>query len=161
MKKLRVLQPLILGCLHNGMNNRDWLNILTTAILFAMLIVCLASCKVHYQLPINISDTRHDSIRREYVHDSIYVERDRTTYILGDTVYRIDSVTLYKEQRVVVHDSIMINRTDTIYQIPHSTPETELPRGTQFLRNSGIALWVILSVLFIAIIAGIIFKLAK
>lgn len=149
------------------MNKHDVLNILATAILFAILIVCFASCKAYYPLPSNTSTQQCDSIRTEYVHDSIYIERVRNIYTKGDTVYIHDSIFVANTSKEVKHDSIHIYHTDTIHTVyppdnhPTSTRETTLSKGTLFLRNSGIALWVILSILFVAIIIGITLKFAK
>ena len=149
------------------MNKHDVLNILATAILFAILIVCFASCKAYYPLPSNTSTQQHDSVRTEYVHDSIYIERVRNIYTKGDTVYIHDSIFVANTSKEVKHDSIHIHHTDTIHKVyppdkhPTSTRETTLSKGTVFLRNSGIALWVILSILFVAIIIGITLKFAK
>lgn len=146
------------------MNKHDVLNILATAILFAILIVCFASCKAYYPLPSNTSTQQRDSVRTEYVHDSIYIERVRNIYTKGDTVYIHDSIFVANTSKEVKHDSIHIYHTDTIYTRyihPTSTRETTLSKGTIFLRNSGIALWVILSILFVAIIIGITLKFAK
>ncbi len=149
------------------MNKHDVLNILATAILFAILIVCFASCKAYYPLPPNTSAKQRDSVRTEYVHDSIYRERVRNIYTKGDTVYIHDSIFVANTSKEVKHDSIHIYHTDTIHKIyppdkhPTSTRETTLSKGTVFLRNSGIALWVILSILFVAIIIGITLKFAK
>lgn len=125
------------------------------------IIVCLASCRVHYQLPISSSDNRRDSERTEYIHDSIYIDRVRMIYIGGDTVYIRDSVNTIRTQKQTIHDSIYINLTDTIYQPTEASNSNTLSRGTVFLRNSGIALWVILSILFLCVAVGLIFKFAK
>ena len=74
---------------------------------------------------------------------------------------------IYLVYSVGVVYSIHIYHTDTIHKVyppdnhPTSTRETTLSKGTIFLRNSGIALWVILSILFVAIIIGITLKFAK
>lgn len=141
--------------------NRDLLYIVFTAVVFAVLIVCFASCKVHYQLPISSSDNRRDSERTEYIHDSIYIDRVRMIYIGGDTVYIRDSVNTVRTQKQTIHDSIYINLTDTIYQPTEANTATNMSKGTVFLRNSGIALWVILSILFLCVAVGLIFKFAK
>lgn len=139
---------------------KDLLYIVFTAVVFAALIVCFASCKAHYQLPISSSDNRRDSERTEYIHDSIYVDRVRMIYIGGDTVYIRDSVNTVRTQKQTIHDSIYINLTDTIYQ-PTEVKTATMSKGTVFLRNSGIALWVILSILFLCVAVGLIFKFAK
>ena len=149
------------------MSKHDVLNILATAILFAIMIVCFASCKAYYPLPSNTITQQRDSVRTEYVHDSIYIERVRNIYTKGDTVYIHDSIFVANTSKEVKHDSIHIYHTDTIHKVyppdnhPTSTRETTLSKGTVFLRNSGIALWVILSILFVAIIIGITLKFAK
>lgn len=140
---------------------RDLLYIVFAAVVFAALIVCFASCKVHYQLPISSSDNRRDSERTEYIHDSIYIDRVRMIHIGGDTVYIRDSVNTVRMQKQTIHDSIYINLTDTIYQTTEASNSNTLSKGTVFLRNSGIALWVILSILFLCVAVGLIFKFAK
>lgn len=139
---------------------RDLLYIVFTAVVFAAMIVCFASCKVHYQLPISSTDNQRNSERTEYIHDSIYIDRVRMIYIGGDTVYIRDSVNTVRTQKQTIHDSIYINLTDTIYQPTEANTDT-LSKGTVFLRNSGIALWVILSILFLCVAVGLIFKFAK
>ena len=126
-------------------------------LLFAILLGCLAlamvGCKtVAPTLPTN--SHQKDSIRTEYIHDSIYTDRWHTIYTKGDTVFIHDSIYFAKWK----HDSIFINiaKTDTIYQ-----QITVEKKGSQFLRNSGIALWVLLGVLLIAVIIGIVLKFAK
>ena len=149
------------------MTRRDILNILLTAVLFAILIVCFSSCRAYYQLPPNSSAMQRDSVRTEYVHDSIYIERTKNIYTKGDTVYIHDSIFVANTSKEVRRDSIHIHHTDTIHTLyppdnhPTSTRKTTLSKGTMFLRNSGIALWVILSILFITTIIGITLKFAK
>lgn len=123
-------------------------------ILAAVLVV---SCKtVTPTLPTNSHDSSRDSIRTEYVHDSITIERLRTIIIKGDTVRVHDSIIKEKYKYIFVHDSIDNSRIDTIYQ----TVQVEKPYK-QFLVNSGIALWVLLVLLVIAVIIGIVLKFAK
>ena len=65
-----------------------------------------------------------------------------------------DSIYFYKWRNK--HDSIYINNTDTIYQ-----QVVVEKKGSAFLRNSGIALWVLIGLLVVAVIIGIILKFAK
>lgn len=95
-----------------------------------------------------------DSARIEYIHDSISVDRWHTILQKGDTVYVRDSIWFYKWRNK--HDSIYINNTDTIYQ-----QVVVEKKGSAFLRNSGIALWVLIGLLVVAAIVGIILKFAK
>lgn len=123
-------------------------------ILVAFLVV---SCKtLPTPTPTNSHDSSHDSIRTEYIHDSITVERLRTIIIKGDTVYIHDSIFKEKYKNVYIHDSIDNSRIDTIYQ----TVQVEKPYK-QFLVNSGIALWVLVVLFIIAVIIGIVIKFAK
>lgn len=127
---------------------------IVTLVLIVLTILC-NGCKSQPCLPIPSSGTHdHDSVRTEYVHDSISVDRWHTIYAKGDTVYVRDSIYFYKWRNK--HDSIYINNTDTIYQ----TVQVE-KQGSAFLRNSGIALWVLIGLLVVAAIIGIILKFAK
>ena len=96
----------------------------------------------------------HDSVRTEYVHDSITIDRWHKEYVKGDTVYIHDSI--WRDRWRNKHDSVYVNNTDTIYQ----TIQVE-KQGSAFLRNSGIALWVLIGLLIVAAIIGIILKFAK
>ena len=123
-------------------------------ILAAVLVV---SCKtVTPTLPTNSHDSSRDSIRTEYVHDSVYIDRWHTQYMKGDTCYIHDSIDRWRNKYVYIHDSIDNSRIDTIYQTVH----IEKPYK-QFLVNSGIALWVLIVLFIIAVIIGIVIKFAK
>ena len=127
--------------------------------LLALLIaaMALASCKTIKQVNVPEVHTRtNDSIRKEYVHDSIYIDRWHTTTIKGDTVIIHDSIDRWYEKLVFVHDSIDNSRIDTISKIV----EIEKPQSV-FLRNSGIALWVIIALIISGAIVGIVIKFAK
>lgn len=121
------------------------------------LLVCMASCRAYYPTTTSTSTAR-DSIRTLYLHDSIYIERWHSKATAGDTIILHDSIIRTQYQKVAQHDSIYINRCDTIYQ----TREVQVQqKSSTFLRNSGIALWCILGVLLLAVIAGIVIKFAK
>lgn len=125
------------------------------AIVTFVCVMGMIGCKTQPCLPIPSSGTHdHDSVRTEYVHDSISVDRWHTILQKGDTVYIHDSIWFYKWRNK--HDSIYINNTDTIYNTVTVTQQ-----GNMFLRNSGIALWVLIGLLVVAAIIGIILKFAK
>lgn len=127
-----------------------------------IMLVCLASCRVHQQLPTDTHFHNRDSVRTAYVYDSVYIERERKIYIKGDTVFVKDSTAAKQTSRQVIHDSVYIHTVDTIYQPQPIKQEPQaLSNGTLFLRNSGIALWVILSLLLLAVVLGIIIKFAR
>ena len=128
------------------------------AILLGMLLLCMIGCKSAAPVipPTNVSQHDHDSVRTEYVHDSIYVDRWHKEVTKGDTVFIHDSILHWRDKLVYIHDSIDNSRIDTIY----NTVQVE-KKGSVFLRNSGIALWVIIALLILAVIVGIVLKFAK
>lgn len=122
-----------------------------------ILLALLVSCKtLPTPTPTNSHERDDDSIRTEYRIDTLIVDRWHTIVHKGDTVYIHDSIDRWR----IKHDSIYaykyINNTDTI-RIPVEIEK----QGSQFLRNSGIALWVLLALLLLAVIAGIVIKFAK
>lgn len=123
-----------------------------------ILAVFLVSCKTlpPVPYPTNVSQHDRDSVRTEYIHDSIYIDRIHKEIVKGDTVIIHDSIFRDRWHNRDIHDSIYINNTDTIYQTV-----TVEKKGSAFLRNSGIALWVIIALLIIAVIVGIVLKFAK
>ena len=125
------------------------------AIALGVCLLAMTGCKTQPCIPLPSSGTHdHDSTRIEYVHDSVSVDRWHTIFTKGDTVYVRDSIYFYKWRNK--HDSVYINNTDTIYQ----TVQVEKPVNV-FLKNSGIALWVLIVMLVIGVIIGIIIKFAK
>ena len=128
--------------------NSNILPILFAIILGCMILLAFIGCKTH--------DHSRDSVRTEYIHDSIFQDRWHTERIKGDTVFIHDSVRIDKWHRLIVRDSVYINNIDTI--INTITVEK---KGSAFLRNSGIALWVLIVLFVIAVIIGIVIKFAK
>ncbi len=132
---------------------------LRNLIIVLLSVVCLASCRTYYPTTTNTQQSK-DSIRKEYVHDSVFVEKERRIYLQGDTILIHDTVTVTREKRTLIHDSIYVHRTDTIYQTAPA-PREKNTCDKPFLHRSGIALWVILSILFVAVICGIVFRFAR
>ena len=99
---------------------------------------------------------QNDSVRTEYIHDSVYIDRWHTEFMRGDTFYIHDSIDRYKDRFVYIHDSIDNSRIDTIYQ----TIEIE-KKGSAFWKGSGIALWCLIGALVLGAVIGIIIKFAK
>lgn len=132
----KYLLPLIIGC---------------------MILLAFVGCKTAQLATMpNSSDRSHDSIRTEYVHDSVYIDRWHKEIQKGDTVYIHDSIDRWRNKYVYIHDSIDNSRIDTIYK----AVEVE-KKGSAFLRNSGIALWVIITLIIAGVVIGIILKFAK
>ena len=125
--------------------------------LLFLLALAMTGCKTIQPVVLpNNHTAQSDSVRTEYIHDSVIVHHWHTEKQKGDTFYIHDSVDRWKEKLVYVHDSIFNNTTDTIYQ----PVEIEKPQSV-FLRNSGIALWVILALLVAGVVIGIILKIKK
>ena len=140
---------------HNDNYHRDMFLWLLATIVIIICLLCITGCKTQPCIPLPSSGTHdHDSLRTEYVHDSISVDRWHTIVTKGDTVYIHDSIYYYKWK--MKHDSIRVENTDTIYQTV-----TVEKQGNVFLRNSGIALWVLIGMFVLGVIIGIIIKFAK
>ena len=89
------------------------IRIIVAALLVALLVTILPSCKTVDCLPEVIYK---DSIRTEYIHDSIYrYERD-SIYIhqKADTVWMEKYITRYKDVLKVERDTIWRDNTQTI-----------------------------------------------
>ena len=128
----------------------QWL--IAAAFVCCLLFAC-AGCKT--TAPSAQTNTaRRDSARIEYKHDSNYIDRWHTVYTKGDTVYVYDSI--WRDRWHTRHDTLCVNKSDTIYQ----QVVTE-KKSSVFLRNSGIALWVIIALLILSVLTGIIIKFAK
>ena len=127
-----------------------------TGILVAVAVIC-SGCKTIKPVAVpEVHERTNDSIRKEYVHDSTYIDRWHTITIKGDSVIIHDSIDRWHEKLVFIHDSIDNSRIDTVARIV----EIEKPQSV-FLRNSGIALWVIIALIIAGIIIGIVIKFAK
>lgn len=140
------------------MNRENPIFIQMVIVLFlSMILLAFVGCKTP-QLPTlpSSSERSRDSIRTEYVHDSVYIDRWHREIQKGDTVYVHDSIDRWRNKYVYIHDSIGNSRTDTIYQ-----QVVVEKSGSAFLRNSGIALWVLIAILVVAVIIGIVLKFAK
>ena len=129
------------------------------AIVIALIVFSFVSCKT---LPTPTNTHNRDSVRIEYLHDSVYIYKHdsifRDRWREGDTVYITTEkwLTRYKDKLIEKHDSIYVNNTDTIYQ----TVEVE-KKGAAFWKGSGIAFWILLGILIIGVAVGITIKIAK
>lgn len=97
----------------------------------------------------------------EHTTDSTLINRLREVITRNDTVFIHDSIYIYKlrDRHVTdtVHDTLYINNTDTIRLT--ITNEVEKPIAP-FVRNSCIALWVIIGVAILALIGWIAWNFA-
>ena len=97
----------------------------------------------------------------EHTTDSTLIDRLREVITRNDTVFIHDSIYIYKlrDRHVTdsIHDTLYINNTDTIRLTV--TNEVEKPIAS-FVRNSCIALWVIIGVAILALVGWIWFSFA-
>lgn len=134
---------------------------ISIAIILLLFSISLFGCKAQSVVATQPSTTILSSEQHiELIHDTIYRDRYHTIEKKGDTVYIHDSVTIDRWRLETKGDTIRIERTDTIYQEPVIIKEPA-PKQSTFLRNSGIALWIIISLILLSIIIGLIIKFAK
>lgn len=97
----------------------------------------------------------------EHTTDSTLIDRLREVIIRNDTVFIHDSIYIskWRDRHVTdtVHDTLYINNTDTIRLT--ITNEVEKPIAP-FVRNSCIALWVIIGVAILALVGWTWFSFA-
>lgn len=97
----------------------------------------------------------------EHTIDSTLIDRLREVITRNDTVFIRDSIYIYNLRYLhvtdTVHDTLYINNTDTIRLT--ITNEVEKPIAP-FVRNSCIALWVIIGVAVLALVGWIWFSFA-
>lgn len=90
-----------------------------------------------------------DKVRTEYRTkiDSVFNDRWHTEYVRGDTVFRVDSLVLYRYvfrgDTLTVRDSIYISKADTV------TIEVKKPL-TGFVKGQIAGFWILLSGLLAA-----------
>lgn len=139
------------------MNRQNPILIYLLALIIGMMtLLAFVGCKAPGVTSGGMHRQAHDSVRVEYIHDSVYVDRWHKQYVKGDTVYIHDSIDRWREHKVYIHDSIDNSRIDTVYQ-----PIEVEKKGSAFLQGSGIAFWVLIAIITIAGAIGLIIKFAK
>lgn len=132
---------------------------------FIMMAISLmvVGCKT---LPPTITNATSTSSHRDsvaektiYVHDTTYIDRYHSVITSNDTIYRQDSIYIYVEKYRYLHDTVHITHTDTIQTIKTQARLVENPIAP-FVRNSCIALWVIIGVAILALIIWIVWNFA-
>lgn len=141
----------------------DWLENIMLCLWLAAMLLLMAGCKTVQPVVLTQNrETTKDSIKTEYKHDSIYIDRWHTQYIKGDTIIIRDSVFVDRWHKMQQHDSIYIHTTDSI---PHPVEVERIVEVTKesspFLKRSGIALWIIIALFVVGVVVGIILKIKK
>ncbi len=103
--------------------------------LTAMIVLCLTGCRATLRTATHDTVTV-DKVRTEWRTrvDSVWRDRWHTQYVSGDTVYRVDSVTVCRYVKigdtVFVRDSVYISQSDT------ETVEERKPRLVTWLKGA-------------------------
>lgn len=134
-------------------------------ILLCIALVTIGCCQTQpVVLPYaNVSFNDSLVFRWNWLFDTTIIDHYREISQRGDTVYIIDSTNTTHTHVETKGDTVYKTQVDTIYvsvEVPIEVPG-KISKGNRFLINSGIALWIIAGILLIAIIIGIIFKIAK
>lgn len=93
----------------------DILQFALIATLYLAILCLFFSCKTQtVAIAPEIHKQDRDSIRTEYKHDSIYIDRIHKEFVKGDTVRIHDSIFVAKWYERLVHDSCYIHQTDSV-----------------------------------------------
>ena len=134
-----------------NINAATVIRIIVAALLVALLVTILPSCKTVDCIPEVIYK---DSIRTEYIHDSIYrYERDSIfIHQKADTVWLEKYITRYKDVLKVERDTVWRDNTQTIVKEVEVEVEKPIAPFVKWLAWWGAAallillLWVVLKI---------------
>lgn len=105
------------------------------------------------------SEHTNQQSHQEKTTDSTFIDHYREVICIHDTIHIKDSIYVYKWRNKIIkdsiHDTLYIQNTDTIT----NTIQVEKPIAP-FVRNSCIALWSIVGVAILALVAWIVWKFA-
>lgn len=118
---------------------------------------CKQTQPVVLPLP-NIETKDSVQLHYEYRIDTMWIERNKDTRRSNDTVFVHDSIIQKVIRKVKIEDTIHVNSIDTVYVPIEISTDTS---GNRFLRNSGIALWILIVLFVIAAIIGVVLRFAK
>lgn len=109
------------------------------------------------------TSSHRDSIAEKtiYIHDTTYIDRYHSVITSNDTVYIRDSIYIYVGNETQQHDTLYVTKTDTIQIEQTKTEYQEIEKPiAPFVRNSCIALWAIIGVAILALVAWIVWNFA-
>lgn len=138
-------------------------------VLFIVLVVLIAGCAGTRPAVNNSSSQeveRSKQTTRERVTDSTLIDRLREVIIRNDTVYIHDSAYIYKwRDRYItdtITDTLYIEKIDTVTQFVEVEKKVEVEKPVApFVRNSCIALWVMIGAALIALVIWLVWGIAK
>lgn len=138
-------------------------------VLFIVLVVLIAGCAGTRPAVNNSSSQeveRSTQTTRERVTDSTLIDRLREVIIRNDTVYMRDSIYIYKwrDRNITdtITDTLYIEKIDTVTQFVEVEKKVEVEKPVApFVRNSCIALWVMIGAAMIALVIWLVWGIAK
>lgn len=138
-------------------------------VLFIVLVVLISGCASTRPAVNNSSIQeveRSTQTTRERVTDSTLIDRLREVIIRNDTVYIHDSVYIYKwrdrDITDTITDTLYIEKIDTVTQFVEVEKKVEVEKPVApFVRNSCIALWVMIGAALIALVIWLVWGIAK
>lgn len=125
--------------------------LLQRLVLVLMLAMSIASCRTTRIESADVRDSiivKHDTVFSTHLqHDSTYIDRYHSMIAIDSIIFIRDSVTQIRYR--MVHDSIYINRTDTMWLKRTTTKTKQIPRQRTWFDYAGYAALAILVVLII------------
>lgn len=136
---------------------RNWFMYAVMAIALALFAIGVSGCKTVAAGGVVVTPPAvHKESYIQHKIDSVYIDRWHTVMQQGDTVRIHDSIYF----SVVKLSKDTITLIDTIYTDPVLI-EKPLTKTQSFMINSGWVAWAILVLLILAVIVGVIIKVAK
>lgn len=125
--------------------------LLQRLVLVLTLAVSIESCRTTRIESADVRDSiivKHDTVFFTHLqHDSTYIDRYHSMIAIDSIIFIRDSVTQIRYR--MVHDSIYINKTDTMWLKRTTTKTKQIPRQRKWFDYAGYAALAILVVLII------------
>ena len=119
--------------------------------LVLMLALSTASCSTSRVQSSSVRDSvalKHDTVfTSRFLYDSTYIDRWHTMIANDSVVFVHDSIVQYKCR--TKHDSIYINKTDTVFVRRNVTKTKEVPRKRTWFDWLSYAAIVLLAIMFV------------
>lgn len=125
-----------------------------------VLLLVLVACNTTQVIPVADSQKQKEYVSSAHIKsDTTIIERWHYIYEKKDTVYRIDSIKERICKLEYVYDTI--HTSDTIIKTQIVLKEKSLSSWQRFMRNSGYALWLIIILIVLVIVASLMVRFIK
>lgn len=125
--------------------------LLQRLVLVLTLAMSIESCRTTRIESADVRDSiivKHDTVFSTHLqHDSTYIDRYHSMIAIDSIIFIRDSVTQIRYR--MIHDSIYINKTDTMWLKRTTTKTRQIPRQRTWFDYAGYAALAILVVLII------------